>query len=95
VERGAAFDVCADRECQPLDEAVRDRFDRAWGCPECGAPLRVLRRGGLIAGCDRYPDCETGFAIPAGVVAGECPCGLPAFETASGRRCLDATCSLT
>jgi len=95
VNRGATFEVCADRTCEPLDAAVRERFDRAWNCPACGAPLRILRRGGLIAGCDRYLDCETGFAIPAGVTAGECPCGLPAFQTASGRRCLDASCSLT
>jgi DNA topoisomerase-1 len=95
VERGAAFDVCADRTCDPLDERVRERFDGAWDCPECGAPLRILRRGGLIAGCERYPECETGFAIPSGVVAGECPCGLPAFETGAGRRCLDGTCELT
>jgi DNA topoisomerase-1 len=93
AECGATFEVCLDRTCESLDDAVRDRFDRAWTCPDCGSPLRIIRRGGrLLAGCDAYPDCESAFAIPAGVVADECPCGLPVFETARGRRCLDGTC---
>ncbi|MFB6281426.1 MAG: DUF91 domain-containing protein [Haloferacaceae archaeon] len=93
VERGAAFEVCLDRDCEPLDEAVRERFDRAWSCPDCASDLRVLRRRGrLLAGCDAHPDCGTAFTIPAGVVVAECPCGLPVFETAAGRRCLDGTC---
>jgi len=94
VERGAAFDCCVDRACESLDDLVRARFDGAWGCPTCGSPLRILRRGGLIAGCEAYPDCETWFAVPTGVVDGECgACGLPAFSTGAGRRCLDASCS--
>ena len=92
VERGAVFEVCVDRSCDPLDDAVRERFDGAWSCPDCGAPLRVLRRSGLIAGCDAYPTCETAFSIPAGVVRDTCDCGLPVFETPTGRRCLDSTC---
>jgi DNA topoisomerase I len=94
VERGLAFDVCLDRQCELLDEAVREAFDREWDCPEpdCDGDLRILRRGGLIAGCEHYPDCETGFAMPTGVVDGQCGCGLPTFETATGTRCLDATC---
>ncbi|WP_254766455.1 DUF91 domain-containing protein [Salinilacihabitans rarus] len=92
VERGLAFRVCLDRDCESLDEAVREAFDREWTCPDCGDDLRILRRGGLIAGCERYPECETGFAIPTGVVDGECACGLPTFDTGGGRRCLDATC---
>lgn len=92
VERGASFEICIDRSCESLDEAVRERFDRAWDCSNCGGDLRILRRGGLIAGCERYPDCETGFAVPNGVVVGECDCGLPLFETRGGVRCLDATC---
>ena len=92
VERGLAFDVCLDRACEPLDDAVREAFDREWDCPDCDGDLRILRRGGLIAGCERYPDCETGFVLPSGVLDGECGCGLPTFETGSGRRCLDATC---
>ncbi len=93
VERGAVFEVCIDRACQPLDDAVRERFDREWSCPDCGSDLRIIRRRGrLLAGCDAYPDCETAFTVPAGVVVGECDCGLPVFETARGRRCLDGTC---
>jgi DNA topoisomerase-1 len=92
VERGERFEVCADRECESLDDRVRERFDGEWDCPECDGGLRILRRGGLLAGCDQYPDCETGFAFPTGVVDGTCDCGLPVFETPSGRRCLDADC---
>jgi len=92
VERGANFDLCIDRSCESLDVAVRERFDRVWDCPDCGDDLRILRKGGLLAGCDRYPDCEVGFAFPDGLLAGTCDCDLPAFETASGQRCLDPTC---
>ncbi|ELY45265.1 PDDEXK family nuclease [Natronorubrum sulfidifaciens] len=94
VERGLAFDVCIDRTCESLDNAVREAFDREWDCPVpgCDGDLRILRRGGLIAGCEHYPECDTGFAIPAGIVTGDCGCGLPTFETKSGTRCLDATC---
>ncbi|MFC4359852.1 topoisomerase DNA-binding C4 zinc finger domain-containing protein [Halobium salinum] len=94
VERGARFDLCVDRACDPLVPAVRERFDREWRCPDCGSDLRIVtgRGGRLIAGCDDYPDCETAFGVPSGVVAGECACGLPVFGTARGRRCLDGTC---
>ena len=93
VERGAVFEVCIDRSCEPLDDAVRERFDGVWSCPDCGSPLRLVRRSGrLLAGCDDYPACETAFSIPAGVVVDDCDCGLPVFETATGRRCLDGTC---
>lgn len=92
VERGESFTLCLDRDCESLDERVRDRFDRRWSCPSCGDDLRVLRRGGLMLGCDSYPDCETGFAFPDGVHSGQCGCGLPKFETATGLRCVDATC---
>ncbi|MFD1685042.1 endonuclease NucS domain-containing protein [Halobellus litoreus] len=93
AEAGDAFEICLDRSCESLDDAVRERFDGEWTCPDCGSDLRIIRRGGrLLAGCDAYPDCETAFAIPAGVVVDDCACGLPVFETARGRRCLDATC---
>jgi DNA topoisomerase-1 len=93
VERGAPLDVCLDRECDPLLDAVQERFDREWDCPDCGEDLRVLHRGGLLLGCDAYPDCEVSFAMPNGTVVGDCECGLPVFELASGRRCLDSACA--
>jgi len=92
VERGASFVVCLDYECESLDERVHAAFDREWDCRECGGDLRVLRKGGLLLGCENYPDCEAGYAFPEGVHDGECACGLPAFETASGRCCLDSRC---
>ena len=93
AERGAVFEVCIDRACDPLDDAVRERFDAAWDCPDCGSPLRVIRRRGrLLVGCGAYPDCDTAFTLPSGVVVADCDCGLPVFETATGRRCLDGTC---
>jgi DNA topoisomerase-1 len=92
VERGVPLDLCLDRSCDPLVEAVREEFDRAWTCPDCGSDLRILRRGGLLVGCDDYPDCETSYSFPAGVAVDTCDCGLPVFRTPSGRRCLDATC---
>jgi len=93
VERGAELTVCVDRDCESLDDRVREAFDRAWACPDCGGDLRVLRRGGLVLGCEAYPDCETNYSFPAGVLAGTCDCGLPAFETATGTRCLDTACA--
>ncbi|KAB1192955.1 DUF91 domain-containing protein [Haloferax sp. MBLA0076] len=94
VERGATFEVCIDRQCDPLDDHVKDRFDGEWTCPDCGSPLRIIRRGGrLLAGCDAYPECETAFSVPSGVVVDDCECGLPIFETGRGRRCLDSTCA--
>jgi len=92
VERGHSFVVCLDYECDSLDDRVRSAFDRTFDCPDCGDDLRVLRRGGLLLGCDSYPACETSFSFPAGRHDGACPCGLPAFETTTGRRCLDSRC---
>jgi DNA topoisomerase-1 len=92
VDRGDTFEVCVDRDCESLDARVKARFDRDWDCPECDGDLRVLRRGGLIAGCEHYPDCDTGFSFPTGLVVDDCDCGLPVFETESGRRCLDSGC---
>jgi DNA topoisomerase-1 len=93
VDRGERFELCLDYQCGSLLEAVRKRFDREWSCPNCDDDLRIRRRGGLIAGCERYPDCDTGFAVPAGTVVETCGCGLPMFETTTGRRCLDTGCS--
>ena len=92
AERGLAFHVCLDRNCESLDDAVIEAFDREWTCPACDGDLLILRRGGLIAGCENYPDCDSGYVLPAGVLSGECRCGLPTFDTRGGSRCLDATC---
>lgn len=95
TERGQSFEVCLDAGCDSLDDRVRERYDREWNCPDCAGDLRVLRRGGLLLGCENYPDCETGFSFPAGVHVDDCGCNLPVFETASGRRCLDRECTET
>ncbi|MFQ3319327.1 MAG: DNA topoisomerase-1 [Natronomonas sp.] len=92
VERGDTFECCLDYDCGSLLDAVSDAFDRAWDCPNCDGELEILRRGGLIAGCENYPECDTGFGIPDGTAVGECDCGLPRFETTSGERCLDTGC---
>lgn len=99
VERGKGFELCVDRTCESLDDAVAEAFDGAWDCPACGADLEIRRARSLIAGCERYPDCEAAFRVPDGVVAGTCECGLPAFAADgadgaddAGIRCLDATC---
>ena len=95
VDRGERFELCLDYRCGSLLDAVRERFDREWNCPNCGGELRIRRRTGLIAGCEQYPDCDTGFAVPDGTVVGTCGCGLPVFETASGRQCLNSGCPAT
>jgi len=92
VERGDPFELCVDRDCESLDDRVRERFDGVWDCPHCEGALRIIRRGGLLAGCERYPDCDTGFSLPTGLLDGVCDCGLPVFSTPSGRRCLDSGC---
>jgi DNA topoisomerase-1 len=92
TERGRTFSLCIDRECESLDGAVKEAFDREWGCPDCDGDLRIVRNGQLLAGCENHPDCDTAFSFPIGVVDGECGCGLPAFDIGSRKRCLDATC---
>jgi DNA topoisomerase-1 len=95
VERGSAFEVCVDRDCDSLDEQVREAFDARWSCPACEGDLRVIRRGGLLLGCVNYPECDTGFTFPTGLLDGTCGCGLPVFDTSGGRRCLDSRCERT
>ncbi|PSQ24633.1 DUF91 domain-containing protein [Halobacteriales archaeon QS_9_67_17] len=89
VTRGDRFEVCADRSCEPLDAAVRERFDRAFDCPDCGRDLRVVRAGGLLLGCDGYPDCDVSVSLPDAEHDGHCDCGFPTF----GGRCPAPTCS--
>ncbi len=94
VERGETFELCIDRTCDPLDERIAERFDGVWACPTagCDGMLRVLRRGGLLLGCDQYPDCETAFRFPGGTLAGNCACGLPRFSRDGTTQCLDVDC---
>jgi DNA topoisomerase-1 len=92
ARRGKTFEVCLNRSCESLTDAVTAAFDRAWDCPDCGDDLRVLNRGHLLAGCASYPDCEAAFSIPDGLAVGSCACGLPTFETRGGKRCLDRSC---
>ena len=98
VERGARFELCVDRDCESLDAAIRERFDREWSCPDCGGDLRVLREHALFLGCENYPDCETSAPLPHERVVGECDCGLPAVEAekaGASARCLDPNCAGT
>lgn len=90
VTRGTTIEVCLDRECHSIDDAVADRFDGEWRCPTCGTPLSIERERALVATC---PSCEEGYAIPTGEVVGTCECGLPWFETEHGGRCLDPSCT--
>ncbi|SNR35492.1 topoisomerase DNA-binding C4 zinc finger domain-containing protein [Halorubrum vacuolatum] len=93
VERGEPFHLCLNAACDPLEAAVKERFDRVWDCPDCGSDLRVKSAPGRVfLGCDRHPVCETTVSIPNGVVVDDCDCGLAIVETATGRRCLDGTC---
>jgi DNA topoisomerase-1 len=92
VERGEPLSICLDRECESLDDRVRAAFDGVWDCPDCGSDLRVHRAPNLMIGCDAYPDCDVNYSFPVGRVVGECGCGLPVFETPTGRRCLDPDC---
>jgi DNA topoisomerase-1 len=99
VERGARFELCVDRDCEDLDAAVRERFDREWSCPDCGGDLRVLRERTLYLGCENYPDCEETFTLPDREVVGTCECGLPLVgdgkDGSAEPRCLDADCEET
>ena len=90
VERGARFELCVDRDCEGLDAAVRDRFDREWSCPDCDGDLRVLRQRSLFLGCENYPDCETSVGLPDREVVGTCECGLPLVAPESEDAAADA-----
>ena len=88
VTRGATVEVCASRSCEPLDAAIEAELDRRFDCPDCGRDMRVVRAGGLLLGCDGYPDCDVSVSLPDEVCDGVCDCGLPT----AGGRCLDADC---
>ncbi|WP_158058488.1 topoisomerase DNA-binding C4 zinc finger domain-containing protein [Halorussus halophilus] len=84
VERGDRFELCVDRTCENLDEAIRKRFDREWPCPDCDGDLRVLREGALFLGCENYPDCDASLGLPKERVVGTCECGLPKVGSGVG-----------
>ena len=92
VRRGSEIEVCLDRTCESLTDAVRETFDRAWSCRECDDDLRVVERGRLLLGCDSYPECDATYSFPDGLAVGTCECGLPTFDTGRGERCLDGRC---
>ncbi|MCD2200233.1 endonuclease NucS [Halobacterium sp. KA-4] len=91
VERGGAVTACLDRDCTPIADVVAERFDGEWSC-RCGAALEIEADRGLHATC---PECDASYRLPRGTVDGTCECGLPLFETPSGRRCLDGDCEQT
>jgi DNA topoisomerase-1 len=91
VDRGRRFEVCLDPGCEPLQGAIAAAFDRVWACPDCGEDLRVRRRGGLLLGCDAFPDCQWSRSVPTERFDGTCACGLPTL--ADG--CLDEQCERT
>jgi len=88
VERGDTITACLDRDCQPIADAVRERFDGEWAC-RCGAPLEIESKRGLHAAC---PDCDARYRLPRATVDGTCDCGLPELATGDDRRCLDTDC---
>ena len=95
VLRGEPFELCIDRSCQPLQEAVATRFDGTWACPDpgCHGDLRIVHRGGLLAACDAYPECDIAFRFPNGRLENTCGCGLPRFRSEDGTACLDKGCA--
>ncbi|TKX51804.1 DUF91 domain-containing protein, partial [Halorubrum sp. SS7] len=65
-ERGEPFHLCLDPACDPMEDAVSDRFDGVWDCPDCDGDLRVrFAPGRVYLACENDPDCETTFSFPA------------------------------
>lgn len=94
IDHGDRFELCIDRNCEPMEEVIGAQFDGTWACPSdnCNGSLHVIRRRNLLLACDAYPDCDVAFRFPAGVIDGHCGCGLPRFTEGNGSRCLDASC---
>ena len=90
-------DVCVDRQCENMDEVIAEQFAASnFSCPKCGGPLIVVRRKGLIAGCERYYEgCKTAFLLPpSATIIGRCACGLPRLQLKTKTRCLDTKCRM-
>lgn len=88
-------DVCVDRQCENMDDIIAAAFaTHKFTCPHCGSPLIVVRRRGLVVGCERYYDgCKTAFLLPSNAsITGRCTCGLPRLQLKTKARCLDTTC---
>lgn len=88
VDRGATVEVCLDRDCESIDDAIGEQIDGEWTC-QCGGVLRVCQDQVLRVVCE---ECGKVWTIPNGVAAGTCGCGLPLFETSTGVRCLNNRC---
>ena len=87
--------ICIDRSCESMDEIIKNKFEsEGWKCTECGSPLIVIRRKGLVVGCSNYyKGCKTAYKFPDGVIIGKCErCGLPKFKLKTKTRCLNSKC---
>jgi len=81
VERGVPFDLCLDRDCESLDAAVRDEFDRAWDCPDCGDDLRPRLRSEL---CDPRRHGRRHLSLRAAAVRRRQSEPLPGLDVRAG-----------
>jgi len=94
-----------DDDGKPL-RVVKEQ-DIKESCPECGAPMRVKRKGRrAFLACTRYPDCQTTTPLPAGIrlaspprkptedIGVKCPrCKKAALVIREGRRGRFIACS--
>ena len=92
VERGRAFTLCIDRECQSLDAAVTAAFDRTWDCPDCDGRIRIVRNGTLLAGCESYPTARLRSRFRPVSSTASATVACQRSKPSRGRRCLDVTC---
>ncbi len=87
--------VCIDRKCENMDVIIAQKFaSSGYACPNCGSPLTVVRRRGIIVGCSRYYDgCKTAFLLPINAkIENPCTCGLPKLRLKTKVRCLNTKC---
>jgi replicative superfamily II helicase len=87
--------VCIDRKCENMDAIIAQKFaSSGYVCPNCGSPLTVVRRRGIIVGCSRYYDgCKTAFLLPINAkIESACTCGLPKLRLKTKVRCLNTKC---
>jgi DNA topoisomerase-1 len=87
--------VCVDRQCERIEDVIARHFATSnFVCPRCHSPLSVVRRKGIIVGCNDYYDgCKTAFLLPMNAtIVGRCKCGLPKLQLKTKMRCLDTKC---